>query len=142
MQRNTFVMAGLLFAALGLTSMAHAACSCAAGAIRLNHTQINTKLSGKVVCALFGSGASEERWQESHQGDGIVGGTISELGNVSGGEPVGSWIINGTGANATVTYTYNGGTSYSYEVCEEGTNVHFCGIRAITNATVGSAKCW
>jgi hypothetical protein len=142
MQRNTFVMAGLLFAALGVTSMAHAACSCATGGTRLDENGINTKLAGKVVCALFGSGPSTERWQELHNGDGIAGGTISELGNVAGGETVGSWKIVGTGENAVITYSYIGGTSYSYEVCEEGTNVHFCGIRAITNATVGSAKCW
>ena len=134
MWRNTCLATAILSVATGMTSVAHAAdCSCVSGANRLNENQINQKLAGKVVCAELGN----ERWQELHSGSRIV-----ELGNNSKGDDIGSWSVVGNGNNAKVSYNYTGGSSSSYEVCEQGSYVHFCGARNITNATLNSAKCW
>lgn len=113
------------------------ACPCAGGT-RMNQTQLSAALAGKTVCAVLGS----DRWQEYHSGSGNTG-PLRELGNTSGGENVGTWSIVGSGASTQMSYAYTGGNTYAYTVCSEGSNVHFCGLRNITNATVqpGSASC-
>lgn len=113
------------------------ACPCAGGS-RMNQTQLAAALVGKTVCAVLGS----DRWQEYHSGSGTTGPLV-ELGNTAGGENVGTWSIIGTGAATQMSYAYSGGNTYAYAVCSEGSNVHFCGLRNITNATVlpGSASC-
>lgn len=122
-------------AALVLSGGAFAqACTCAGGT-RMNQTQLAAALVGKTICAVAGS----DRWQEFHSGSGTTGPLI-ELGNTVGGLTVGTWTIDGTGGGTTMRYVYGAGGSggtYSYEVCQQGSLVHFCSaLRNITNVSV------
>lgn len=127
--------------ALAAAGAAAQNCSCQSAASRMNQTALSQALTGRTACAVF----STDRWQEYHN----AGGSLLELGNTVGGETVGSWSIVGTGANAMVRYTYTGGASYDYQVCEEGSGAvesrtyHFCGARNITNARLvaGTGAC-
>lgn len=134
------VMVGLsLVAAAG--SAWSQACSCVPSATRLNVNSLQSLFPGRTACAVLG----QDRWQEFHNANF----TLLELGNTAGGEVVGSWSIIGSGGNGQIRYTYSGGTSYDYQVCEEGTGVvtartyHFCGARNITNARLveGAGGC-
>ncbi|MBK9363227.1 MAG: hypothetical protein IPM99_20055 [Rubrivivax sp.] len=114
------------------------ACPCAGGN-RLNQGQISSLLAGNTVCAVLGS----DRWQEWHNG-----ASFFELGeNFATPDLAGTWSVVGTGSNATVSYAYAGGSTWAYNVCQDGANVHFCtataGGRNVTNATVraGKASC-
>lgn len=107
------------------------ACPCAGGD-RLDAASIATALGGNTVCAVLGT----DRWQEYHDGSNVV-----ELGNTPGGETVGSWSTSGTvPGDSQVTYNYGGGGSYSYSVCRELAEFHFCGARNVTNATIRTGK--
>jgi hypothetical protein len=128
----------LLVGVLGLVSAGSAfaqSCPCNGGAGNLlNQTALAAALAGRTACAVSGS----DLWQELHSGvANATSGPLLELGNKVGGETVGSWNIALDGA---VTYTYGGGSSYSYSVCEEGAGAiptrsyHFCGAKVITNA--------
>lgn len=113
-------------------------CPCAGGS-RLSAADISTLLSGKTVCAVLGT----DRWQEWHNG-----ASFFELGeNFANPDLAGTWSTSGSGANAIVSYAYTGGSTWAYNVCQDGANVHFCsatpGGRNVTNAIVraGKASC-
>jgi hypothetical protein len=96
----------------------------------LTEAEIGALLFGKTVCAKLGTDA----WQEFHNGSASGGRVIDyKLGPTDKVDPskdMGSWSLpGGTGANARVTYNYGSGGSYSYEVCQSGASVHFCGAR-------------
>lgn len=131
MSRNLIVsiLLGLVF-----TSQANADCPCTTG-VPLNQTEISTLLNGNTVCAILGN----DRWQEWHNGS-----DVSELGNNASGEVVGTWSAS---PNNTVIYSYGSGGSggtYTYSVCQQGTNYDFCGAafggRNVTNALVKPGK--
>lgn len=131
MQRKTW-MTGMVLA-LAAAGASAQNCTCQPSASRMNQTDLAQALSGRTACAVLGA----DRWQEFHN----ASGSLLELGNTAGGETVGSWSIVGTGANAVVRYAYNGGGTYDYQMCKEGTGTtvesltyHFCGARNITNA--------
>jgi hypothetical protein len=145
---NRSVIVGLLAASsVGSVWAQASACPCGGGS-RLNQTQLAAALASRTACAVIGN----DRWQELHSGAANAStGPLLELGNKAGGETVGTWIINGTGVpDTTVTYSYTGGNSYTYAVCEEGTgndpttkSYHFCGVKNITNARLvnGQGTC-
>lgn len=130
--RRITLLAGIL--ALGATgsALAQTACPCAGGTFQPRASIVNL-LGGKTVCAVLGS----EAWQEVHTGTTAAGGQLADLkGTATAQEVVGSWSVVGTGANSRVRYNYGSGGTYDYAVCTEGTSVHFCGARNITNARV------
>lgn len=140
---RAIVKAALCLAGLALAGQvwAQSSCPCVSGAARVNSgAAINTLLLNNTVCAVLGS----DRWQEWHDG-----ANIKELGdNFASPAIVGTWSTTGSGGGAIVTYAYNGGSSYSYNVCTQGSNVHFCattpaagaGGRNVTNATLVAGK--
>ncbi|MFZ2974485.1 MAG: hypothetical protein WA049_17785 [Ferribacterium limneticum] len=110
----------------------------------MNETQINDALGGKTVCARIGTTNENERWQEFHAVTPIgLTGVLSELGNSPSGEVVGTWRISGTGVSAQVIYDYGTGGTYAYSVCQQASDIHFCGATNVTNATtiIGSVPC-
>ncbi len=146
MLRNT-ILAGVLGIVSASSVLAQTACPCAGGGgTRLTGAgEIATLLRGNTVCGILDS----ERWQEFHRGGGGGGsGPLFEMGNVPNGEEVGTWDANNTGGQGRrITYSYgtagSGGT-YHYAVCQQGSNVHFCGQmfggRDITNATLVAGR--
>lgn len=138
MSRKTAAI-GLMSLLMAATAGAQPACPCGGGTLVNNASDLSTLLGGKTVCAVLGA----ERWQEWHSGSNIF-----ELGNnFASPDLAGTWATSGAGVNVIVTYTYAGGSSYRYNVCQEGGNVHFCGSslggRNITNAQLlaGKAAC-
>ncbi len=131
------MVAGLIGVAAAGSAVAQTACPCAGGSgVLLGQTQLAADLTGNTVCAVLGT----ERWQEWHDGTSLF-----ELGeNFASPDLVGSWS---TTASGQVIYNYGSGGAYTYAVCKEGLNHHFCGAsfggRDVTNATVrpGKATC-
>ena len=93
----------------------------------------NKKVSGSALTTLLsGTGAGNtvcavrngERWQEQHRSGGQL--WDYKQGPTDAVDPttqVGTWS---TAANE-VTYSYNGGSSYTYSIHEEGTGLYsFC----------------
>jgi hypothetical protein len=123
-------------------------CPCAGGE-RLTAGGLRRTFEGRTVCATLGS----ERWTDFHKP--ASGGAPGELWSYrrGPGHPIdptmrsGGWVIEGTSrAQPVMTYVY-GSSRYSYAVCQEGAQVHFCGIgpgsRNITGATMrdGQVPC-
>ena len=140
MLRNT-ILAGVLGIVSASSVLAQTACPCAGGGgTRLTGAgEIATLLRGNTVCGILGT----ERWQEFHR----AGGALFEMGNVPNGEEVGTWDPNNVGGERRITYSYGAGGSggvYSYAVCQQGSNVHFCGAmfggRDVTNATLVAGR--
>jgi hypothetical protein len=127
MSRNLIVS---ILLGLAASSQAHAACPCPAADV-LRPGELTTLLNGNTVCAIFGS----ERWQEWHSGSAIL-----ELGNNPAGENVGSWTTSDNGSNTKVVYNYGTGGTFSYSVCQQGSNYDFCGAKNVTNASVKPGK--
>ena len=135
---RTSLVATLLSLAPFATAIAQVTvptCSCGGGT-SLAASAINTLLGGNTVCAAVGS----DQWQEWHSGSNVV-----EVGNnPPDGEVVGVWSTSGTDeTDSLVTYAYGSGGSggtYNYEVCQEGSAVHFCGATNVTNASVVAGK--
>lgn len=133
MPRNLLV---LILMGLATTSQAQVSCPCGGGT-RMSDTQISNILGGNTVCAILIS----ERWQEYHTGNSTsTSGDVLELGDNPNGEAVGGWSVSGPVENATVTYNYGTGGSYTYAVCDQNPNYHFCGIKNVTNALVKPGK--
>lgn len=136
------VWVGACLLAVAAMAQAQGQCTCGGGS-RLTQSQIADRLGGRTVCAVV----SSDRWQEFHN----VSGALIELGNTAGGATVGSWSVSGAGNAAQVAYTYTGGSSYSYQMCEEGStslpvesrSYHFCGTRNVTGAKLvaGTTSC-
>lgn len=136
MQRNVFLMTGLLFSTLCVTTIAQAGCPCGTGGNlpALLNEEIKPKLDNNTVCAIQGS----DKWQEYHDPNG----RIWEMGNnPTSGEDVGSWGPNGS---SQVSYSYGSGGTYAFTVCPEsaGTDPRysFCGPRLITNVRLQPGK--
>ncbi len=128
-QNMVWLSVGIALTSLALKVDAQT-CPCNGGAgTLLDQTSVVDRLTNRTACAIF----DQDRWQEFHG----PSAQLLELGNKVGGEVVGTWAVSTDGR---VSYTY-GSTSYSYQVCEEGTaatvdgrSYHFCGARNITNA--------
>lgn len=98
--------------------------ACTTPATQVTGAALATLISGQTVCATRGS----DRWQEQHQG-GPLSGSLSDYKKgptdpIDPTETVGTWSVNTT-AN-TVTYTYTGGSSYTYSVYNDGGTYSFC----------------
>lgn len=108
-----------------------AACSApAATQVRHNTTpSLTTLLSGNTVCAVRGG----DRWQEEHHAGGVL--KDYKRGPTDTIDPmtqVGTWAVSGTGANTAVTYSYTGGSVYSYTVWDNGGGSYsFCGAGGV-----------
>lgn len=140
MLRNA-ILAGVLGVLSMSSALAQTPCPCNSGAgTRLTGPgEIANLLRGNTVCGILGT----ERWQEFHR----AGGSLFEMGNVPNGEEVGTWDANNVGGERRITYSYGTGGSggtYSYAVCQQATNVHFCGAmfggRDILNATLVAGR--
>ncbi|NWG73534.1 MAG: hypothetical protein HXY24_02830 [Rubrivivax sp.] len=106
---------------------------------------LQTLLSGRVVCAVLGT----DRWQEWHATTGALVDYKRGSGDaVDPTKQVGTWSTSGSGGNTVVTYSYTGGSSYSFTVCRPSgsapaasspvTPVAFCGSGNQTNITNAS----
>ena len=134
---RSLVMVGFLGVAATGSAVAQNICPCVGGsATLLGQSAVNTALSGNTVCAVLGS----ERWQEWHNG-----ASIFELGeNFANPDLAGSWSTSSAGE---VTYNYGSGGTYTYAMCQDGSDFHFCGAvfggRNVLNATLrtGKASC-
>lgn len=138
---RTGLVSALLFS---ITISSALAQSCLCGGTPLTTEQIVTILNNNTVCAVAGS----DRWQEQHIGGS--GGSVVELGNTPGGEPVGTWTATSgsvtTGGSVTYAYGDGGpGNVFTFEVClADGasttapTTVNFCG--ASRNVTAAGVK--
>lgn len=114
-------------------------CPCGSGTLVESQSALTALLNNRTVCAVLGN----ERWQEWHSGTAFF-----ELGDNFANPPqTGTWAASGTGSATLVTYSYSGGGTYRYNVCQDGGSVHFCGAslggRNITNATLldNKAQC-
>lgn len=123
-------------------------CPCAGGE-RLNVSALRQALLGRTVCASLGS----ERWTDFHRPGAASGEGELWSYRRGPGHPVdpttrsGGWLIEGSmRSQPVVTYIY-GQNRYSYAVCQEGQQLHFCGVgqgsRNITGVTTrdGQASC-
>ena len=109
-------------------------------------------LQGKTVCAVLGS----DRWQEFHDGTSPGPGALFDWKEgpnhpVDPRKQVGTWSIAsvtvGNNVREQVTYSYTGGSSYTYRVCQVGSTYTFQQVSpdstTITGATLlnGSVQC-
>lgn len=95
----------VLFA--GVSGEAMADCSAA----QVTGRTLTALIAGKTVCAVRGG----ERWQEQHRLDGTLWDYKKGPGHpVDPSEQVGIWGVNFAANN--VTYTYTGGSGYTYTV--------------------------
>lgn len=123
------------------SNAAVAACS-PPGASRVTNTGGNAALtnllSGNTVCAVRGG----DRWQEEHQAGGQLWDYKRGDGHpVDPRKQIGTWAVTGQGANTVVTYTYDGGPSYTFGVWDDQDGTYsFCeaGVLNVDNATVVS----
>lgn len=140
MRRFNNILVGLV-AVLSAGSAFSQNCSCAGGTRVQPDTAVATLLGGKAVCASIGTNLATQVWQELHAGTTPAGGQLTDLKgnsitNTAAHELVGTWSASGNGANTRVTYNYGTGGTYTYEVCQQGAAVHFCGATNVTNATI------
>lgn len=129
-------------------------CPCAGGNRIATELGLAQALDNQTICAVLGN----DRWQEFHQGTSPSGGDVIDwkLGPtdpVDRSKKTGTWRVLGTRGSADpsgqprVEYNYGSGGTYTYVVCREGGNLHFCGSnfggRNITNATTraGQVSC-
>jgi len=122
---------------LSMLSFSAAADDCTSGA---GTAITQTDLEEQVVCGT--SATNSDTWQEHH---GLIsgGGVLTEfaLGTnpVDPTHVVGSWSISGN----TVTYTYSGGSSYSFDVYSTVSGaITFCedtGTGTVATATLISS---
>ena len=115
-----FLSLGLVFSA-GIGLNAFADCNTP----QVTGTALSDLLSGKTVCGQ--SVPPGERYQEVHLGTGS--GTLREYAKgptdpVDPSHDVGNWSVN-TDAS-TVTYDYDGGSSYTFTVHDNGGSYSFC----------------
>ena len=118
------LITGIAF--LGFTGAVNAqSCSCSGAAQIKSAADLTSKLAGNTVCV--GSTPTFEA-QEQH----VTGGTLIDFKRGPGDptdptKTIGTWGTSGSGANTIITYSYTGGSSYSYNVCTSGTNdLGFC----------------
>jgi hypothetical protein len=122
----------------------------------LNVNQLTNLLAGNTVCGRPDPnypGSASDRWQEQHRGSGPAGQLWDyKLGSSSKVDPtsqVGSWSIQGSGNNGTVTHAYTGGLSFTWTVHGPNSNsagsvYYFCsGGSEFAHAYVitGQASC-
>jgi hypothetical protein len=109
-------------------NVAHAVC--AAPATQLNSSggpnSLSTALSGNTVCV-----GSSGNWanQEWHSGSGSGPLVDWKKGNdpVDPTKQIGTWAISGSGPSTIVTYSYTGGSSFSFTVWRQTTGtLDFC----------------
>jgi hypothetical protein len=116
------------------------ACPCGGGVRIQQPADVATLLGNKTVCATAGS----DRWQEFHAGNTIAGGALTDYKKgpnhpIDPSKVVGSWSVTGQGVNTQVQYSYTGGQTYSYTVCQNGATVNFCGATNVVGATLSVA---
>lgn len=116
-----------------------APCPCGGG-VRLNATALITELANRTVCASLGG----ERWTDFHRAESRTSGTLVSY-RKGPNDPIdptkesGRWLIEGgTRSEPVVTYVY-GAQRYSYAVCKEGAQLHFCGAGAGSRNVTGAA---
>jgi hypothetical protein len=88
--------------------------------------EIVDQLSGNTVCGTGLNANAGDRWQEWHQ----AGGTLTEYARgpsdpVDPTHDVGTWSTSGMGNTSVVTYSYNGGGTYSFSVHVDGAGTTF-----------------
>lgn len=120
------VIASVL-ATAGLAGNAFAACTGTA----LTGSQITAALSGKTVCV-----GTSGNWQaqEYHNSNGTITEYARGPGDlVDGSKDIGGWSV----ANNQITYSYTGGSPYTFTVYQSGSNFSFCnGATEAASATV------
>lgn len=113
MATQRFGWALALGAVLASQAVAQSA-TCPTGTNRETNPQ--QLMSGKTMCAARGS----DRWQEYHNPSGVLTEYKRGPGHpIEPSENVGTWSASG-GANALLTHTYSGGSSYSWAMCRIG----------------------
>lgn len=119
-----------------------AAAQCTANERLNSASAINTHLSDKTVCGTGVGANAGDQWQEYHQ----AGVTLTEYAKgpndpVDPTHAVGSWTTSGSGSNSVVTYSYNDGGSFSFNVHYDGTTTEFCnGNSQVATATLRSGQ--
>lgn len=84
-------------------------------------TDANTALAGKTF---EGSGGGDS-WQEQHKAGGVLCEYAQGTGHaVDPSHNVGTWSASGT--DGSVTYNYNGGSSYTFWLRQTGSTYYFC----------------
>lgn len=99
----------------------------------LSLTQIKGLLNGNTACGVHPSGwTTNDSWQEYHTGNTATGNIIA-LQNGATSAAVGTYSIgNGNGNSPDiVSYTYNGGGTFTYVITDNG-----------TGGTAGSSYTW
>lgn len=162
MKRRLILVAALC---VGVAEQSMAACSgtrignCPNNEV--NPIGIKVVLNGKTVCGRPGpgyAGSASDRWQEYHADpgpctDGTTGnGTVTDYkrgptDTVDPSKVVGSWGVTvggGRGGTRQVTYNYLGGSSYTYDLWENGNVYSFCvgnSERVVAFLQPGSGPC-
>ncbi len=128
--------------------------ACAAGARVSGGTggvnTLETLLASKTVCYRT-AGSTDWTWQEYHATPNGGANNLIDYKRGAGHptdptKPVGSWSV-GSGANAAVRYSYTGGASYTFIVCDLGAGSYRFqgtgGASTVTPATLksGSGPC-
>jgi putative hemolysin len=121
----------VLFA--GISGGAMAACDVKS---RVTGSALITLISNQTVCATRGG----DKWQEQHRSGGQLWDyKKGPSDQVDPSEQVGTWSI----ASNNVTYTYTGGSSFTYSVHNDGGAYSFCtapsGAVVVSGATFTSS---
>jgi hypothetical protein len=136
MMRSTMAVF-VLTASLAGGASGQQACPCGGGT---QVVAVAALLSGKTVCASVPGGDS---WQEYHDPSHALWDYKKGPGDpVDPSKQVGTWNV---ALEPTVTYSYTGGNSYSFTVCQAAAigPYSFCGPTNIFNATLkaGQTSC-
>lgn len=134
-----FITSSLLIATLA--PVAHAGdCTPGGGGTRQNGAALVTIVGNQTVCASAGNG---DTWQEYHQQGGSNGGSLTEYAR-GPGHPVDPTHVVGTWERSgnTLVYTYNTGSSYTFELWLNGGTYYYCQPNAGTGlvATINDRK--
>jgi hypothetical protein len=111
---------GLLFI-ISAVNQSMAACSVSGVTYTIpNGVTLRNILSGNTVCK---SNGADWEWQEEHVSGGVLNDWKKGVGNLNEPkEQVGTWSTANSGGNPTVTYAYLGGSTYTYNVWQNGAN--------------------
>jgi len=119
----------ILMGCLGFAWAGQAAAQCTANTRLNSASDIEAHLQDMTVCGTGVGASAGDQWQEWHQTSS--GGTLTEYAKGTGDpvdptHDVGTWSTSGAGSNAVVTYVYDGGDSYSFNVHVDGSTTYFC----------------
>jgi hypothetical protein len=100
-----------------------------AGFPALNQNGIRSAVGNNMVCIPAGSGWQDQEYHSGNTSSNSGNIIDYKLGPSSKTDPsttVGTYSISNAGGTGSITYTYTGGSSYTFSVALNGVTIFFC----------------